>query len=500
MSIFELPYKLWYYFQFLGILSIVIWIALAVVTVRYARDNRIQYVLLGAATLTVLVYVTSMAFDLSYHLFVTAWIVLSIMLLIFAISRQRIPCAILILAAISLLIGRANSNEVSAIRRKPSEAELKAAELSRIAMQKERQAAAEEHGSEINVVEEPEVAKPEGESDDESSEPSGEKTDGDESADPKEETGEAEKSGEPTEAAPSEKTGSEPKTEEAPVEDEDSIPAYKLKGKIERNADDIPVDEEGEENAPRDEEEMKERESDFATTVEELAREMEQDDVFRAQRWDRMNLFTVRSMFLVAVVFIVIDYLRRFNRTIDPVLPLPIASRFVDAMFPKTHSVYLRDEDSHTATHYLERAVAKGETFVYFGESDPWEADSLPRVRVFGRVLWGLRKMRFNDNQQVPSSEFVLESVWFDRYAFTVVGEEFAAECVRDLAEFLRMRTVPDATVGRSVNVVWDFETPISSNVLEDLTFLCRKTNFKLLVSSPHIAADDVERCFEEVV
>jgi len=65
-----------------------------------------------------------------------------------------------------------------------------------------------------------------------------------------------------------------------------------------------------------------------------------------------------RMMFLVAVAMSVIDYLRRLNRTVDRVLPLPIAGRLVDRVSPKTHSVYLHGDDRQFVHEYLQRAVA----------------------------------------------------------------------------------------------------------------------------------------------
>ncbi len=240
--------------------------------------------------------------------------------------------------------------------------------------------------------------------------------------------------------------------------------------------------------------------SNYAAAAEPVARELEEADSFRARRWDSFNLFLIPSLLLTTATFIVIDYLRRFNRTFDRIFPLPVASRFVDATFPKTHLVRLAQRDESVIRHFLERSVAKGETFIYFTESDPWECDKLPRLPRGLSWLWSLRKLCFKSNAEVPGSRFLLESVWFDRYCFTVVGGQTAGEVLSDMADFLRYRSISMASVRQSVNVVWNFDDSPSAEIIDDLTFLVRATNFKLLIISTTEATGDDSDIFEEIV
>ena len=94
----------------------------------------------------------------------------------------------------------------------------------------------------------------------------------------------------------------------------------------------------------------------------------------------------------------------------------------------------------------------------------------------------------------------LLESVWFDRYCFTVVGEQTAGKVLSDMADFLRYRSISTASVRQSVNVVWDFDDSPSAEIMDDLTFLVRATNFKLLIVSTTAATGDDSDIFEEIV
>ena len=62
--------------------------------------------------------------------------------------------------------------------------------------------------------------------------------------------------------------------------------------------------------------------------------------------------------------------------------PLPLPGWLVDTFSPKTSSVCFVGGGRDALTAYMERAVRKGETFLYFGNEDPWARTELPRLPV----------------------------------------------------------------------------------------------------------------------
>ncbi len=479
MSILEFPIKLWDYFQILGILSIACWLTLLVFSIRYAAKEGILRVWFGVTTLAVLVLLAAIAFEKTWLMINLAWIVVVASSVIYAISRQWSPGYILLLIVAAWFLAFASSDAVYAIRRKPSPKEIEAAELQhQEAMQLTEEEAAAVEESEINL---------------------GSEATDTTANDPPDDVPEDRNSPATKDTAEEKDAGKEKDANATPEEDE-TIPYYKRRGKVERVAStkaDGSKSDGGESDGGNSD---KITASNYAATAEPVARELEEADFFRARRWDSFNLFLVRSLLLTTAAFIVIDYLRRFNRTFDRIFPLPVASRFVDSTFPKTHLVRLAQRDESVIRHFLERSVAKGETFIYFTESDPWECESLPRLPKALSRLWSLRKLCFKSNAEVPGSRFLLESVWFDRYCFTVVGEKTAGEVLSDMADFLRYRSISTASVRQSVNVVWDFDDSPSAEIMDDLTFLVRATNFKLLIVSTTAATGDDSDIFEEIV
>ncbi len=111
-------------------------------------------------------------------------------------------------------------------------------------------------------------------------------------------------------------------------------------------------------------------------------RMMKEPDVLRAQRFDRINLFFCRNTLWIAILMILVDYLFRANRTFWTVWPLPLAGRLLDYFHSKQHAVLMEPESPAFLKGYMETAVRKGESFLYFGESDPWQAPAVLRCRI----------------------------------------------------------------------------------------------------------------------
>jgi len=265
--------------------------------------------------------------------------------------------------------------------------------------------------------------------------------------------------------------------------------------------------------------------SAFAALSQDVApaaqpgRAMEYWDWLRTHRLDQVNLFAVRFGLLVALLMLATDYLSRFNLTFAPLVPLPIAGRWVDALYPKTRAVYVEAPDAAGDLRaFAEAAIRKGETFICFTEADPWR-DAPPRTarNRFGRRLarlWGARadgtsclcrlpwgfwpvgRIVLGQAGGFPGGEFVFESAWFGRYCFVVEGAEPARRLLADLLGHLDMRRRAGASARRTVNLVWALDGP--PQPLDALIDLCGATNFKLLVWSASPPPAPVAAQFDE--
>ncbi len=159
-------------------------------------------------------------------------------------------------------------------------------------------------------------------------------------------------------------TGAEPDD----ARNQPQVPLYKQRGKAER--------------AEGKTEEL----ADVEATVKDAkeskpsGKMLKEEDKIRAEHWDRANLFMGRWTLVIVLFLAVADYVRRFNRTFDVFLPLPLSCPWLDRLSPKSTSVLLTKADRTALAHHLRNFVRRGETYVYFGPSDPVAEPLLARV------------------------------------------------------------------------------------------------------------------------
>ena len=161
-----------------------------------------------------------------------------------------------------------------------------------------------------------------------------------------------------------------------------------------------------------------------------------------------------------------------------------MGGRLVDSLFPKSHTVCARG-DARRWKQFLQRAVRKGETFIYFCRKDPSLPSALSRLPSFVPVSWRLEKVTCTAGEF--DDEFIFESAWFGRYCFVHIGDgPLALGRLDGLADFLELRHQTRASAAHTVNVLWDLDSQIPEDTLDRLLPLCRETNFRLIrVTSP---------------
>ena len=235
-------------------------------------------------------------------------------------------------------------------------------------------------------------------------------------------------------------------------------------------------------------------------SVQQNVRTMKMHEVEQANRLDRGNLFCARWTLYLAVLLVVVDYFRRFNKTLESYMPLPLGGWLVDSLFPKSHTVCARG-DARRWKQVLQQAVRKGETFIYFCREDPWPAISLSRLPWFVPVPWRLEKVTCTSGNGDFDDEFLFESAWFGRYCFVLTGSgPLAIGRLGGLADFLELRQQTRASAAHTVNVLWDLDAPIPENTLDRLLPLCRETNFRLILATAAPPGKEATARFEEVI
>ena len=215
-------------------------------------------------------------------------------------------------------------------------------------------------------------------------------------------------------------------------------------------------------------------------------RVMKETDVFRANRLDRYNLFGARFTLLVAALLVLWDYLARFGRAFENYFPIPIAGRWMLAMFSRP--VMLSHDPSRRAElpALMESIVRRGETFLYFGERDPWTASVLPRWRLGSRTFSQLPKLVYGSDDAPRDPEFLFEAVWFDRSCAVVPDGGESRRLLPALREYLALRQMTRARAPKTVTLIWDCDAALDEPALRWLLPLARETNFQVVTCFPH--------------
>ncbi len=437
---------LWQSFGILGLASIAAWVALGALAGWFLWRHRLMGVG-GVVALAVLIgYALAAAAGIGAWVFAGAWVLLVVLGVTYVVARRW--DALVVLAVAIVVLGGAgwNSLRVSSIEALPSPAALAAAERARQA----RLGALTTHATAMRFAEDSEADRLD------------------------------------LAGVSAERTQS---IYEAAAAGGDEPPLYRQGGKVERDA--------GKQRTDAATQALTSAAADRDIT--KASRALPEDVVNRAQRYDRMNRFIARFGFLLAVGLITLDYVRRLNRTRDALPPLPVAGVALDALSPKSRSVWWQTGRSDEAEAYLRRVVRRGEAFLVFSAGEPFadRTERLPRLQAFG---WGAASMPVHRTADEREPAWVLETLWFGRGSFVVRGESDAATLRDALLAQLKNRHIPRARVRRTAHVVWNLPQPPDGATIEALVYLCREANMKLTIFATTPCPEALRDRFEEVL
>lgn len=263
---------------------------------------------------------------------------------------------------------------------------------------------------------------------------------------------------------------------------------------------------------------------DGRQAVYRVRKKLPASDVVRANRLDVTNRWMAISVVYLCLFLLVWEYMRWFNRTVGFYLPLPIAGRLLDALFPKRHSTVFSEKDDAWDRRFLEDIVAKGETFIYAGPRDPLPVATVSRIAVPIRRVWEATSARFHlqrwlrflpswpaaverwslpklvyaSSQAAIHESFLFESAWFGRYAFSLRNVDCAA-IIPALIDFMRQRLQTRARANRTVHVVLRDDNHTDEGMMRQLAFMAGEINFKMVWLSPQNQVQRLAGLVEEV-
>jgi len=324
-----------------------------------------------------------------------------------------------------------------------------------------------------------------------------------------------------SEAAGAEADGAEPSAS-PPV---DAARAYRQRGRQERAA-----------GRQREDAVLKEIERD-AKTAEQDVQELlyRSGDILRMRGWARVNRRIAVALLWGGAGLLGLDYLRRLASLTDAWFPLPVAGPWLRNLFGGPASVALAvapagppgakappasaGESTRSPGHFLELAVRKGESFIWFGTRDPladrdrlyrvvipnprplllplwqrirpavqtrWPAGGawIDRALAGGPLLNAVPLTLVKREGPLPDEKMddLLESAWFQRYAFVIQPGAHTDAWMAALDDFLRRRQSVLAAARRTVNLVFESPDMLTPDQFDEFQFLCGETQCRLVL------------------
>ncbi len=261
---------------------------------------------------------------------------------------------------------------------------------------------------------------------------------------------------------------------------EDAVPEWK-KEKKERTAGIADDSLESQIGATEEQEGVASAESFEDESIDPIL--MSDKDKLAADRLDAANLRMIRIMLALGVAVVAVDYLRRANRYDRAYFPLPLPSRWVDAMTPREPIAVRSSSPRRSLLDELRVFTRRGESFVYV--TDDHEAAAKATTATFHRLPLHLRPVEVlnvaNYNGKMDD-DFVFETLWYGRNSFVVNSADRGRRMFARFIELLSDRRDTRAHVNHTVHVVWDTNAPISEETCRRFASLGRATGYSLLL------------------
>lgn len=209
-----------------------------------------------------------------------------------------------------------------------------------------------------------------------------------------------------------------------------------------------------------------------------------EQDVYRADRWDRINRAWLTWVFRAGLIMLPIAallYLRRLNRPFGTPWPLPLDAPWLRKLFPPDRNTWLKQDTTDAAAAWLRYVVGSGKTFLYFGPSDPLAEQTLRRIPRIGprldKHIWAGR-----DDQ--PDARFLLDMLWFNRAAVVVTDPEAVKALLDAMIPYLEHRAACRAQARQMIHLVWQLDKPPSAAMVVRMKRLLAPTNISLDILS----------------
>jgi len=223
--------------------------------------------------------------------------------------------------------------------------------------------------------------------------------------------------------------------------------------------------------------------ADAAEPAQERQVFMLEGDRAMANRLDGANLKLIRLLLLLAVLIVVVDYLRRANIYKEAYMPLPMPSSWLNEFSPVPTLMIRPEPARRTMPEELAWLVKRGDSFAYMTDDSAAAgqvSSSLPR---FGKRHSPVDVIRVTTGDGDISDEFVFEALWYGRSSFVVDSADRASQMLNRFMDMMAARKARHAKVAQTVHIIWDCSVPLDESWQAEFVKLAKATGMSLVIA-----------------
>jgi len=208
---------------------------------------------------------------------------------------------------------------------------------------------------------------------------------------------------------------------------------------------------------------------------------MSEKDMLSANRLDKTNLKATHLFLVLALLFVVVDYVRRLNVYREAYFPLPIPSKWADALTARPSVTVQPDKPRRSVLDELRFITRRGEVFLYFSDDRDAAKKAAAQMPRLPGGKWPIRVLDLEQASELDD-RFVFETLWFGRNSFVLQDDERAARLLESFVAWLAMRRDAKAHTQRRVYLVWDLSVEVPQTLRQRIEILGKATGLTLLI------------------
>ena len=229
---------------------------------------------------------------------------------------------------------------------------------------------------------------------------------------------------------------------------------------------------------------VKSKGADVAALEEDKSLEpilLNEASVVLSQQLDLWNLNFSKCLMLIAVLILIIDYIRRANIYSEALWPIPLPSTWLDAFTPHPVVFHQPEVARRDIASQLSWFTRRGDQWVYFTERKGESADIKKSLEKLKNWPYRLDLIQVDDR---TDNEFVMESTWYGRASFICDDTDRCSELLDYYLSQLKHRHITRARALQYVHLIWDCEEELSQEALDAFEQCAAVSGVSLYVTS----------------